>query len=208
MTRNILLTLTLCFLFGITALSQSKIIEDFMNEHSSKDGVTFVNILPKMLESTIRPDGLLYNSITVTKPSNSYDPTHLYPDFLKQLGDSNYEQYMEMSKGTFDKTSYHQKQINDSCKEIFIISINISIQNGKPYFSAIYMKGNIRISDVNVYLKLIRNYLNQLEMGFLPSNESLKKFDFPALDFSNFNLSFLDDISKQFYEKNLFDMEN
>ena len=176
MNKNIFLTLILCFLFGITTFSQSKIIEDFMKEHSSKDGVTFVNVSPKMLEGRLgKSEGILYNSITVTKPSNSYDPTHLYPDFLKQLRDSNYEQYVEMSKGTFDKTSYHQKQINNSCNEIFIISI--SIQNGKPYFSAIYMKGDIKISDVNTYLGFMRYYLAQLEMGFLPPNDSSNKFD-------------------------------
>ena len=199
MNKNIFLTLILYFLYSITAFSQSKIIEDFVKKNSSKDGIAYVNLSAEMLKSIFGNNKQLhYSSLTVTKTNNnSLEPSDTYLDFQKQILYEKYEQYMERQNNG-KTTSHYQKQSDNSYREIFIIS-----RQNKD-FSVIYFKGDFKINEVNALLLVIRTHLILLEsgVGFAPTENNIIN-----PDFSNFDLSCLNDISKQLSQTDWGDME-
>ena len=200
MAKIIINTLIIYFFSSISVLSQSKIIEDFMKKHSSKDGVTYVAVSPKMCESVFgHSKNISYYSLTVI--NEILNGGRIYQEFEKQIRSTNYEQYFVKNSSEETAISYYQKAVNDTCNEIFIISKQLES------FSAIYMKGNIETVEVSAYLSVMRTYLKRLDMGFLPLYDRTKQFDSFSFEFPNFDLGYLNDISKQLSEIELPDFE-
>ena len=153
MNKNIFLTLILCFLFGITTFSQSKIIEDFMKKNSSKDGVTFVNINDETFykassqgksKEEAPPIYDIYQSLFIKNTkSNNIEALDVYTSFTKRITDLNFEIYENRDKGNKLQTHY-QKEINPSCYESYILTLN----KKKNYVVILYIKGDEKIKSV------------------------------------------------------------
>jgi len=152
MSKNIFFTLILCFLFSITTLSQSKIIEDFMKENSSKDGITFINIDEETLEmlskgkskEKIPPTYDIYQSLFIEKTKdNNIEVLDVYAYFTQRIIDLNYEQYESTDKGNKLQTHY-QKEINPSCYESYLLTLN----KKKNSLVILHTRGNKKIKSI------------------------------------------------------------
>ena len=151
-----------CLLIGWSLKAQTSIIDDFLKKIPSKEGVTHVNVSKQMLEaifekpvkvsretSLASPEA--YGSVSVSKIS--LDPETAFSDFRKKITSSKYEPYMEINKGANEIIGYYQKKISDSSSEVFVL------RQQSEQFSAIYLKGDIEIRHLDVYLRQVRNYL-------------------------------------------------
>ena len=91
-----------------------------------------------------------YSSVTMENT-----PENLFTNFKNTLLSSRYEQFMEINKENSNILGYYMKKVNDSINEIVVIRQQTS------QFSAIYIKGNIKIDQVDKYLSKIKNALER-----------------------------------------------
>ena len=158
--------------------AQNTPIDDFLKKYPSREGVTSVSLSQQMLQSIFAPPKDLkdnsyqssmyeyrislygknsvpeaYNSMTI---SNKDIPENLFTDFKKTLLSSKYEQFMEENKENNSILGYYMKKVNDNTNEIVVLRYQ------KKQFSAIYIKGDININQLNHYLSMIKGALGQL----------------------------------------------
>ena len=93
-----------------------------------------------------------YSSVSVSKTDI---PTNLSSDLKKTLLSSKYEQHMEMNKENIVILGYYLKKVNDKCNEIVVL------RQENDQFSAIYIRGEIDINELDRYLTRIRIALNR-----------------------------------------------
>ena len=163
-----------------------------------------------------------YSSISISRTDI---PANLSADLKKTLLSSKYEQYMEMNQENSIILGYYLKKVNDKCNEIVVL------RQQKDQFSAIYIKGDIDINQVDRYLSRIRsalnNRMNATDIGIyqpnshfaftMPSFDDLKFPNFKEFDFKfepdAFNFKMDDDLKLRMKEsmkkmKDAFDDED
>ena len=126
---------------------------------TSDGGTVTVSSPPTTVSQDVRIIGLnnlnvpeAYSSVTVS--STSYNPEVLIANLKKTL--PGYETYMEINKEKLIELGYYVKKLNDNMNEIMVI------RQQKGQFSAIYIKGNIKIEQVDIYLSKIKNALSRM----------------------------------------------
>ena len=107
-----------------------------------------------------------YSSVSVSKKDIS---ENLYADFKKTLLSTQYELFMEKNSENNNILGYYLKKTNDNTNEIVVL------HQQKDQFSAIYIKGDIDINNVNQNLNMIRNALNLLGAN---QNDDMIQFAF------------------------------
>ena len=137
-------------------------------------------------------------------------PENLSADWIKNILFSKYryEKYMEINNENSIELGYFVKKLNDSINEIVVI------RQQKNQFSAIYIKGNIKIEQVDKYLSKIKSALarmgvtNQTDMfpsghQFAFSTPSFDNINFPNFKEFNFKSSDSDSIFNFKWDDNL-----
>ncbi len=122
-----------------------------------------------------------YSSISIAKAEK---PSNMFADFKKILVNAKYEPYMEINKEDNNVLGYYLKKANSNSNEIVIL------RQQKEQFSAVYLKGDIEVNQVDSYLQRIRMSLarlgatNQLTMiepkmsiAFAPNHIGNMNFD-------------------------------
>jgi len=144
--------------------AQNTPIDNFLKKHPSTEGVTNISMSQQMLKSIFAssknsslqslnvPEA--YTSLTISKKDI---PDYFYTDFMKMLTTSNYESYMDIKKENSQRMSYFIKKLNTHNNEIVVL------RQQKDHLSSIYIKGNIDIDNLDVYLRRIRDYLLNLD---------------------------------------------
>ena len=117
-----------------------------------------------------------------------------FANFKKTLLSSKYEQIMEMNKENSIIFGYYLKKVNDKCNEIVVL------RQQKDQFSAIYIKGDIEINQVDRYLSRIKSALDRMSINNIGIYQLNNQFAnaMPSLDdlnFQDFNLKFDPDVS-------------
>ena len=169
---------TIACIISITNIYAQNPIDEFLKKYDSKDGITNVSMSKQMLESVFDEKVTLslpintkssvtiesknevffssspalnvpeaYRSVAITEIAK---PKDIYANFCKLLTSLNYEQYMEVNKENSNVLGYYHKKLNDNNNEIVVI------RQQNEQFSAIYIKGDINISQLDKYLLKIR----------------------------------------------------
>ena len=171
---------TIACMISIVSVHAQNPIDEFLKNYDSKEGVTSVSMSQQMLQSVFNKQGSLsvtssqklsgvkhsisvesinipevYRSVTITEIEK---PKDIYAKFMKLLTSLNYEQYMEINKDNNNIIGYYLKKLNDN-SEIIVIR-----QENKR-FSAIYIKGDIEINQLDRYLSQIRMAMMRLEVN-------------------------------------------
>ena len=120
-----------------------------------------------------------YSSVTISKEDV---PENLFTDFKKTLLSSKYEQFVEMNKENNSILGYYLKKANDKTNEIVVL------RHQKNQFSAIYIKGDIDINNLERYLIAIKTKLNLLGANQTDMFPSGHQFAFAMPSFDNFNI--------------------
>jgi len=112
-------------------------------------------------------------------------PENLSADWIKNILFSKYryEKYMEINNENSIELGYFVKKLNDSINEIVVI------RQQKNQFSTIYIKGNIKIEQVDKYLSKIKSALARMgatnQTDIFPSGHQFA-FSMPSFDNINF----------------------
>jgi len=118
-----------------------------------------------------------YSSVSI---SNREIPASVCADFRRTLLDSKYESFMEINKEKSIELGYYVKKLNDSINEIVVI------RQQKDLMSAIYIKGNIKIDQIDRYLSMIKSALARIvatnQTDIFPSDH---QFAFATPSFNN-----------------------
>jgi hypothetical protein len=174
-------------------------MEELMKEYSSKEGVAYVNVSQQMLQNIFEDVAKLpvrmsasspvqisasrsasasdikkeidvsapeaFSSLSISKKNHaSFVPSKTYSDFRNAFNKAKFEQYMETNKGNDHVIGYYQKKTGGKSNEIYVL------RQQSNHFSVIYIKGDINIKYLNIYLQYIRSYLNKMETGDLLDN--------------------------------------
>ena len=164
-----------CMLIISKTKAQNTPIDDLIKKYGSQEGVTNVSISQQMLKAifntttltfreTITQDSLIrvrmllkvpeaYSSISISKTDIS---ANLFADIKKTLLSSKYEQFMEINKENSNILGYYLKKVKDNINEIVVL------RQQKDQFSAIYIKGDIDIDQIDKYLSRIRTALSRM----------------------------------------------
>ena len=190
--------LTIACIISITNIYAQNPIDEFLRKYDSKDGITNVSMSKQMLESVFdeksslsaRPSITIsssaeknmpksevvytsspalnvpeaYRSVAITEIAK---PKDIYVNFCKLLTSLNYEQYMEVNKENSNVLGYYHKKLNDNNNEIVVI------RQQNEQFSAIYIKGDINISQLDKYLLKIRMAMIRLGADNRDTNMAL-----------------------------------
>ena len=167
---NILSTILLFIAISIQA--QNTPIDDLIKKYGFGEGVTSVSMSQQVLQSIFESSPIfsvgtdnnvrslfsmnapeVYRSITISKSEN---PAGLYTDLRNLLIASKYEQHMDLNEENNNMLGYYLKKVNDNTNEIMIL------RRQKEQFSAIYIKGNIDMKDIDNYLRRIRSALKNM----------------------------------------------
>ena len=187
--QYLLLLLIACITFSFNAAAQNSPIDEFLKKYDSREGVTNVSMSKQMLQSIFTPptNGSkkflsdmktpdAYSSVSISKIE---DPTIIFSDFKKILSNAKFEIYLEVNKEKNRILNYYIKNIKDHQNEIVII------RTEKDQFSAIYLKGDIEVSQVDLYLQEIRFSLARMgatnDIGAFQSDLQFA-FSFPEFD--------------------------
>jgi len=173
---------------GAGAMPRSQSPEQVAEPASATTETTVANLLRTVSQDLKVPEA--YSSVLVSRTDI---PANLSTDLKKSLLSSKYEQYMEMNKENSIILSYYLKKVNDKCNEIVVL------RQQKDQFSAIYIRGDIDINQVDRYLSRIRSALNHrmnaTDIGiYHPNNQfafimpSFDDFKFP--NFKEFDFKF------------------
>ena len=117
-----------------------------------------------------------YSSVLV---SSKDIPAIWYANFKKTLLSSEYEQYMEMNKENSIILGYYLKKVNDKCNEIVVL------RRQKDQFSAIYIRGDIDIDQLDRYLNRIKSALDRISDNQINMFQSGQQFAFAMPSFNN-----------------------
>jgi len=137
-------------IFNVKA--QNTPIDDFLKKYPSREGVTTVSLSQQILQSYFDEDKNRkapesYSSITVSKNENAFEK---FTNFNKMVVSSKYEKILEVNKENSDIVCYYVKKMNKGAKETIVS------RQQKDMFSAIYIKGDIEIDDLDWYLTTIK----------------------------------------------------
>jgi uncharacterized membrane protein YkoI len=138
--------------------AQQTPVDEFLKKYPSAEGVTHISMSKQMLKSIFELSQPLtvpeaYNSLTLSRKDI---PEYFYTDFIKILTASKYESYMEIKSENNQRMSYYIKEVNVHNNEIVVL------RQQKDNFSSIYIKGDIDMDNLDVYLGQIRNHLLNL----------------------------------------------
>ncbi|MDR0814569.1 MAG: DUF4252 domain-containing protein, partial [Bacteroidales bacterium] len=174
-------------LFLSANLTAQNPIDEYLKKYPSREGVTSVSVSKEMLESMyaqssiISPDGILISAydgkISSTSSSNvpemyssitiaTTEISSVAAQFKELISKQKYESYMEMNKNGTPTLGYYLKK-NKQSNEFVIL------KQDKDHFSAIYLKGEIEIKQVDNYLRNIRSHLGRMRMGMNSDVESI-----------------------------------
>jgi hypothetical protein len=121
-------------------------------------------------------------------------PENLSADWIKNILFSKYryEKYMEINNENSIELGYFVKKLNDSINEIVVI------RQQKDQISAIYIKGNIKIDQVDRYLSRIKSALTRMgatnqtnmfpsgsQFAFVPSFDNIQFPNFKEFNFKS-----------------------
>ena len=131
-----------------------------------------------------------YSSVTYSRKNI---PENMFTNFKKTLLSSKYESFMEMNSENKSVLAYYLKKLNSNTNEIVVLRKQID------QFSAIYIKGEIEIDQVDSYLRVIKTSLDRqmrtTQSGMiLPGNQfafAMPSFDnlrMPEFDSEAFHL--------------------
>ncbi len=155
-TQYLISFVIMCLSFTEIAQAQHNPIEEIMKKYPSREGVTYVTLSQAMLNSLFpqsRTSGLkapeVYQGISFSDKVK--DLSNISTDLSKMLIDYKYETFMEVNDSESDILRYYLKQKNAAEKEVVILR-----QHKNQVASVIYMKGDINISKIKVYLTHIR----------------------------------------------------
>jgi len=199
MKKHFIIPFIACILAISNVKAQNTPIDDFLKKYPSREGVTNVTLSQQMLQDLFAPPKTsdaqsrentfftnpnqnvpeAYSSVSVSKTGNTLD---IFADFKKILISSKYEQYMEENRENKDILCYFLKKGNKNTNEIMVL------RQQKEQFSAVYIKGNIGINDVQSYLYKIKVNLEikrNLSLDMFPSE---RQFAFTIPSFENFKL--------------------
>ena len=200
-----------CIMAISNVKAQNTPIDDFLKKYPSREGVTSVamsqqmlqSIFPQLQQISAPPNDTkkvsanisytyslsskmnvpeAYNSVTISKDI----PANLSADFKKMLLTSKYEQFMEVNKENSIILGYYLKKVNHNTNEIVVL------RQQENQFSAIYIKGDISIDQVDRYLLRIKQALDRMgatnQTDMFPSGYQFA-FSMPSFDnikFPNF----------------------
>jgi len=146
-----------CMLVIFNVKAQNSPIDDFLKKYPSMEGVTNVSMSQQMLKSIFGSSPLnvpeAYGSVSV---SNIVLPVNMFNDFKNTLLSSKYEQIMEVNEGNNNILCYFLKAVGKNTNEIVVLRRQEEVQ-----FSAIYIKGNLEIKQLDQYLRSIQRALNR-----------------------------------------------
>ncbi len=156
-------------LFAANIYAQNTPIDEFLKKYPSRDNVTNVSVSQQMLQAMFPPAENntthffygdmkvpeAYSSVSISKAG---DAPSIFADFKKILVNAKYEQYLEINKENSSALSYYFKKANNNNNEIVVL------RQDKEQVSAIYIKGDINISQVDQYLSRIRSSLFRFGM--------------------------------------------
>jgi len=166
----------ICMLVIFNVKAQNTPIDDFLKKYPLKENMNNISISQPMLQSIFaRPKHPVenpnahhlwmtykelnipeaYGSISVSKTDNI---SNMFVDFKKILLSSNYENLMEMNKENSDVLAYYMKKVNNNTSEIVVL------RQQKDQFSAIYIKADIELRQVDDYLRFIK--LSLVRLGY------------------------------------------
>ena len=121
-------------------------------------------------------------------------PENLSADWIKTTLSSKYryEKYIEINNENSIELGYYVKKLNDSINEIVVI------RQQKDQISAIYIKGNIKIDQVDRYLSRIKSALTRMgatnqtnmfpsgsQFAFVPSFDNIQFPNFKEFNFKS-----------------------
>ena len=202
-----ILSVIACMMLIFNVKAQNTPIDDFLKKYPSKEGVTHVSMSQQMLKDIFTapkpnepnansfswfyngkcnvPEA--YSSITFSKDISE----QMFNDLKKKLTDSKYEQYIEVNREN-NILGYYLKELKDDINEIIVL------RRQKDQFSAIYIKGDIEISRIDMYLARIKNALSKMGASntgiFQPDHQfayAMPSFDnFKMPDFHDFDFKF------------------
>ena len=179
--QHFILSIITCMMVIFNVKAQNTPIDDFLKKYPPREGVTHVSMSQQMLQSIFAPStfqstrpqvstssevvlrsyGLIQQNLNVPEFYSSVSislkdiPTNLFTDFKNTLLSSKYEQFMEMNQENSNILGYYLKKVNDSINEIVVV------RQQKEQFSAIYIKGNIDVNQVDNYLRIIKSSLDR-----------------------------------------------
>jgi uncharacterized membrane protein YkoI len=143
-----------CICTVFNAIAQNTPIDNFLKKYPSTEGVTHISMSQQMLQTIFAssPSAVpeAYTSLTISEKNIS---ENYYTDFTKTLLAASYELFMEIKMENNQRMSYFIKKLNVHNRETVVL------RQQKDYFSSIYIKGDIDIDDLDVYLKQIRTHL-------------------------------------------------
>ena len=183
-----------CMLAMFNAKAQNTPIDDFLRSYPSMEGVTSVTISQQMLQSIFPQNRTtaqqassttsigtssvtFYSRLNVPEAYSSVSvsstdiPANWFADFKKTLLSSRYEPFMEMNRENNNILGYYMKKVNDNTNEIVVL------RQQKDQFSAIYIKGDIDIDQLDGYLSRIRSALNRMSAN--PNQTDMFEFSNP-----------------------------
>jgi len=215
--RYLILSVFACMLIIFNVKAQKTPIDNFLKKNKlSREGVTNVSMSPDELQSIFETHNknasripILYSSMTVPEAYSSVTiskasiPTNLFADFKKRLKSSKYESFMEVNKENED-VGYYIKKGKKNINEIVVL------QQKKNQFSAVYIKGDIAVNQVNNHLRIINNSLRRLSADNTNTADRQYTLTIPtiqniqdlSLETDTFSLKF-DRESFELLEKNL-----
>ena len=198
--------------------AQQTPIDDLLKKYPSMEGITHVSMSQQMLQTIFGSpipiripygkDSIImyeimdtpeaYSSVSISKTVNA---SNIFADFKKMLLSAKYEQIMEMNKENSDLLCYYMKKVTDKTNEIVVL------RQQKNQFSAIYIKGDFEIKQLDNYLQTIKSSLDRQmganNTGIFQSGDMFA-FSMPSFDnlkYSNFqksNFKFDSDSLKSF----------
>ena len=186
--RYFILSVFTCMLVIFNVKAQKTPIDVFLEKnYLSRDGVTNVSMSQDMLKSIFETHNqnaskkpILYSSMTVPEAYSSVTiskadiPKNLFVDFKKRLLSSKYESFMEVNKENND-VGYYIKKGKKNNNEIVVL------RQKKNQFSAIYIKGDIEVNNVDNHLRIINNAMRRLSADNTDTSDSQYTLTIPSI---------------------------
>jgi len=198
--------ITCAVIFNVKA--QNTPIDDFLRRYTNKEGLTTITVSQQMLQSifahsntaseipiiyTLRGsnnDSLsisqiprisfttvptmnvpeAYSSLSISRKEDS--STNFFLIFINVLNLSKYEKIMEVNQENKNVLGYYMMKVNDKCNEIVVL------RQQDDLFSAIYIKGDININQIENYLTRIRSALTRMGAYNTDISQSNNQFAF------------------------------
>jgi len=144
-------------IFNVKA--QNTPIDDFLKKLSSREGVTHVSMSQQLLRDIFGPTNLnfpeAYSSVSISKTNIS---EKLFADFKNTLLTDNYEQIMEVNKENNNILYYFLKKESKKSRNELLV-----LRQQTETLSAIYIRCNFELDQLDEYLKIIQQALVRLK---------------------------------------------